>query len=169
MKDWRRRSYFVDLMWIVGSVRMAFEVMDFGSHGKDRTKYRQDLNRGLFLQTQDCFVYYLSLDELRENPSFILSALRSLLSPYLSAETGVRRAIKPFSKIERDLMRAAIRHHRLLRPAEAARELELHPMTVIKYCRLLAEKGKFRAVEKGASRRVVYYEYIGSVQSPDLV
>ncbi|GIP60503.1 hypothetical protein MKX50_04585 [Paenibacillus sp. FSL W8-0186] len=170
VKDWRGRSYFVDLMWVIGGIRIIFEVMDFGSHGTDRTKYRRDLNRGLFLQAQDCSVYYISLDELKENPSFILSALRNILSPYLAAEFGVkRRVLKPYSKIERDLMRAAIRHNRVIRPAEAARELELHTMTVIKYCRLLVEKGKFRAVPRGVSGRVIYYEYVGSIQSPDLV
>ncbi|MGG6312794.1 hypothetical protein [Paenibacillus macerans] len=83
VKDWRGRSYFVDFMWIVGAARIGFEIMDFGSHGMDRTKYRMDLNRGLFLQAQNCTLYYLSLDELKENPSFILSALRNILSPYL--------------------------------------------------------------------------------------
>lgn len=170
VKDWRGRSYFVDFMWIVGAVRIVFEIMDFGSHGTDRTKYRMDLNRGLFLQAQDCTVYYISLDELKENPSFILSAMRNILSPYLSAEWGAKRtAERPYSKIERDLMRAAIRHDRILRPTEAARELELHTMTVIKYCRMLVDKGKFQAVARGVSGRVVYYEYIGSIQSPDLV
>lgn len=116
--------------------------MDFGSHGNDRSKYRRDLSPGLFLQSQDCTVFYISLDELKENPSFILSALRNILSPYLStnksAKTGADGA---YSRVERDLMRAAIRHHCILRPVEAARELELHAMTVIKYCRMLVDKG----------------------------
>ncbi|KRF38591.1 hypothetical protein [Paenibacillus sp. Soil787] len=170
VKDWRGRSYFVDFMWIVGALRIVFEIMDFGSHGTDRTKYRMDLNRGLFLQAQDCTVFYISLDELKENPSFILSALRSSLSPYLSAGDGNKRTVqRHYSKIERDLMRTAIRHNRVIRPTEAAKELELHTMTVIKYCRRLVEKGKFRAVARGVSGRVIYYEYVGSMQSPDLV
>jgi hypothetical protein len=68
VKDWRGRSYFVDFVWVVGAIRIIFEIMDFGSHGTDRTKYRRDLNRGLFLQAQGCSVYYISLDELKENP-----------------------------------------------------------------------------------------------------
>ncbi|WP_372663020.1 hypothetical protein [Cohnella sp.] len=170
VKDWRGRSYFVDFMWIVGAIHIVFEIMDFGSHGTDRTKYRMDLNRGLFLQAQDCTVFYISLDELKENPSFILSALRNILFPYLSAKSGTKRMVeKRYSKIERDLMRAAIRHNRAIRPSEAARELELHIMTVIKHCRMLVDKGKFRAVARGVSQRVNYYEYVGSIQSPDLV
>lgn len=170
VKDWRGRSYFVDFIWIVGALRIVFEIMDFGSHGTDRTKYRMDLNRGLFLQTQDCLVISISLDELKENPSFIISALRNILSPYLSAGAAANRKVeRHYSKIERDLMRAAIRHNRVIRPTEAARELELHTMTVIKYCRMLVDKGKFRAVARGVSKRIIYYEYVGSIQSPDLV
>lgn len=170
VKDWRGRSYFVDILWEVGASRIGFEIMDFGSHGTDRSKYRMDLNRGLFLQSQDCMVLYISLDELKENPSFILSMLRNILFPYLSAgkpaKTNTGRA---FSKIERDLMRSAIRHHRVLRPADAARELELHKTTVIKYSRMLVDKGRFRPVARGTSQRIIYYEYIGTIQSPDLV
>lgn len=170
VKDWRGRSYFVDFMWIVGSLRIVMEIMDFGSHGMDRTKYRMDLNRGLFLQAQDCTVLYIALDELKENPAFILSAFRTTLLPYLLAEGEAKRpAERLYSKTERDLMRAAIRHNRKIRPTEAARELELHTMTVLKYCRMLVDKGKFRAVARGVSQRVIYYEYVGSIQSPDLV
>ena len=151
VKDWRGRSYYAD----------------FGSHGTDRTKYRMDLNRGLFLQSQGYLLYYIALDEMKENPAFILSSLRSILGPYLSVIEG--GALRAFSKIERDLMRAAVRHDRVIRPTEVARELELHPMTVIKYCRILAAKGKFRAIAKGSSGRITSYEYVGSLLSPDLV
>lgn len=168
--DWRGRPYYVDFMWITGSLRVAFEIMDYGSHGTERTKYRMDLNRGLFLQTQGCTIFYISLDELKENPSFILHALRNSLTPYLmAAGRAAPNAEKPFCKIEQDLMRTAIRHNRVLRPAEAARELELCAQTVIKYCLMLVDKGKFRPIPRGASGRIVYYEYIGSLQSPDLL
>ncbi|MCK8486460.1 hypothetical protein M0651_04645 [Paenibacillus sp. MBLB2552] len=116
-----------------------------------------DLNRGLFLQSQDCLIYYIALDELKENSTFILSSLRSILAPYLLVALG--RSARTYCKIERDLLRAAIRHHRVLRPTEVARELELHTMTVIKYCRLLVEKGKLHAIAKGASGRITSYEY----------
>lgn len=128
------------------------------------------MNRGLFLQSQECTVLYISLDELKENPSFILSTLRSILYPYLSADKAVKTSAKgTYSKIERELMRAAIRHNRVLRPGDAARELELHTMTIIKYCRMLVDKGKFRPVARGASQRITSYEYIGTLQSADLV
>jgi hypothetical protein len=170
VKDWRGRSYFVDFMWLVGSMRIVFEIMDYGSHGTDRTKYRQDMNRGLYLQAQDCLVYCISLDELKENPSFVLSVLRSIIAPYLAAVNGGTGVVeRQYGKVERELMRIAIRNNRVIRPIDAARELELNNHTVIKYCRQLARKGKFRAVERGEAKRVNYYEYIGTLQSADLV
>lgn len=77
--------------------------------------------------------------------------------------------VHKFNEVERDLIRQAIRHHRVVRPARAARELELHKETVIKYCRLLVEKGKFRALPSEYNGRIYQYEYLGSTQSPDLI
>lgn len=171
VKDWRGRPYFVDFMWIVGRIRVAFEIMDHGSHGTDRTKFRRDLGRTLFLQSQDCLVYSISLDELKENPMFIVSVLRTLLASYLTAANVKSGEVDrpPYNKIERSLMLLAIRHDREIRPTQAARELEMHTATVIKHCRQLVIKGKFRPVAKGKSGRVTSYEYIGALHSPDLV
>jgi hypothetical protein len=169
VRDWRGRPYYADFMWIVGASRFIFEIMDYGSHGTDRSQYRKDFNRGLYLQAQDYRISYIPLDELKENPAFILSMLRGILTPHLLISLdATASSTRPYSRIERDLMRAAIRRNRIIRPHEAVAELELDTRTVIKYCRILVGKGKFRAVAKGASQRVNYYEYIGSIQSPDL-
>ncbi|MGP0584481.1 hypothetical protein [Paenibacillus timonensis] len=48
VKDWRGRSYFADFLWVVGGARIVFEILDYGSHGTDRTKYRMDLIGGCF-------------------------------------------------------------------------------------------------------------------------
>ncbi len=170
VKDYRGRSYFVDFMWIVGMHLFVFEIMDYGSHGQDRTKYRRDINRGLFLQAQGYHYIEIALDELKENSSFILSMLRSILGPYLEVTTVRNGEVtRGFGKIERQLMRSAIRHNRIIRPVKAAKELELHKDTVIKYCRKLVGKGKFRTVSSGVTGRVYQYEYIGSTISPDLL
>lgn len=170
VRDWRGRSYFVDFIWILGALRFVFEIMDYGSHGKDRSKYRSDLNRALFLQSQDCQVFHISLDEMKENPSFVLATLRSILAPYLAANhDGTEIINRKFGKIERQLMRLAIRHDRIVCPPKAAIELEMHKQTVIKYCRHLVEKGKFRAIPTGVTGKIYGYEYIGSIQSPDLI
>lgn len=168
VKDWRGRSYFVDFIWILGGYRIIFEIMDYGSHGTDRSKYRLDLNRALFLQSQDHRVIFISLDELKENPFFILSMVRHIISPYLPAGNGELNQ-SPYSKVERQLMRLSIRHNRVIYPVRAAAQLDLHKQTVIKYCRTLVDKGKFRAVPTGRSGKVYKYEYIGSLHDPALL
>lgn len=170
VKDWRGRSYYADFMWELGGCFFIFEVMDYGSHGTDRTKYRLDLNRGLFLQSQGYGYFEVALDEMKDNPLFILTMLRSILSPYLAASTGTGGNMEHgFVKTERQLMRLAMRNNRIIRPAQAARELEMHKETIIKYCKLLVEKGKLRAIPSGITARVYMYEYIGSTNSPDFV
>jgi hypothetical protein len=169
VKDWRGRSYYVDFVWIMGGLRFVFEIMDYGSHGKERSKYRLDLNRAMYLQSQECHVTFISLDELKENASFVLLTVRSILAPYLAAadekHNNVRR---DYGRIERQLMRLAIRQNRIICPPKAAKELEFHKQTVIKYCRSLVYKGKFRAVPSGTSGKIYRYEYVGSIQSPDI-
>ncbi|NMO95467.1 hypothetical protein [Paenibacillus lemnae] len=164
--DWRGRSYFVDFMWIMGALRFAFEIMDFGSHGKDRTKYRMDLNRALFLQSQQCHVISISLDEMKENPSFIQSILRNMLAPYLISGKPL---LQSFGKIEQLLIRYAACHNRIVRPVEAAVDLNLHKQTVIKYCRELVSKGRLRPISSGSSGKVYKYEFIGSILSFELM
>lgn len=168
--DWRQRSYFVDFMWIVGGHHWVIEVMDYGSHGKDRSKYRMDLNRALFLQSLGYGYIEVSLDELKDNPGFVLTMLRSILAPYLHLVRGDGEAVRhPFGKIERQLMRWAMLHERVIHPVKAANDLQLHKQTVIKYCRQLVAKGKLRAVPSGRTGKVYRYEYLGTEQSPDLL
>jgi hypothetical protein len=170
MMDWRGRSYFIDFMWILGGHLFAFEIMDYGSHGKDRTKYRLDQNRALYIQSQGCLFISISMDEMKENPPFIMAMLRSILGPYLTAAADHNRKIlHRFHKIERQLIQFAIRKHRMIHPSKAARELELHKDTIIKYCRTLVDQGKLRAVPSGSSGKIYCYEYIGPIHSPDLL
>jgi hypothetical protein len=169
VKDWRGRSYYTDFVWNMGGLRFVFEIMDYGSHGKERSKYRLDLNRAMYLQSQEYHVTFISLDELKENASFVLSIVRSILGPYLAAADDKHNKVhRDYGRIERQLMRLAIRQNRIVFPSKAAKELELHKQTVIKYCRSLADKGKFRAVPSGSSGKIYQYEYVGSLQSPDL-
>jgi len=164
VRDWRGRSYFVDFAWIARNIKIFIEIMDYGSHGTDRTKYRLDLNRMLYLQSQSHFVIAVALDELKENPEFILGMMRNILSPYLHMTSDQPAR---FSRVEREIMRYAARNDRIIKPSKAAQELELHKQTVIKYCRILVDKGKLRPVSS-RNGRICLYEYIGLLQSSDL-
>lgn len=170
ISDSRRALYYIDFVWMIGEHYFAIEIMDFGTHGLERSKFRRDLNRGLFLQSLGFHYIEISLDELKENPTYILNMLRIILGPYLTVETNLNgNIVRKLNKVERDLLRLAIRHHRIIRPSQAARELEMHRTTVTKHCRELVAKGRLRPIPAGTSGRVHQYEYIGSLQSPDLL
>lgn len=73
--DWRGFPFYADFMWMIGSVRIVFEIQDFGSHvqNMERKGHRRELNRGLFMQSLQYMIVYISLDELKENPQLVLS------------------------------------------------------------------------------------------------
>jgi len=119
----------------------------------------------LYLQSQSHVVIAIALDELKDNPAFILGMMRNILSPFLHMP---KDHPPRYSRMEREILRYAVRNYRIIRPSKAASELELHKQTVIKYCRSLAEKGKLRPVPS-RDGRIYCYEYIGPVQSADLL
>jgi hypothetical protein len=165
--DWRGFPFYADFMWTVGSIRFLFEIQDFGSHvqNMDRKGHRRELSRGMFMQSLQYMIVYISLDELKENPELVLSMIRIILSPYLGVTDD---KVSTYSKLQKELMRLSVRDNRILRPVDAARGLEITVKTVIKHMKHLVHKQKFRAIPSGISERINCYEYIGSLTDPEL-
>ena len=159
--DWRGMKFFVDLLWSIGNVRIAFEIKGYGSHVEqtDRTRYRRELNRELFLQGLGFLVVSIPYDELEENAELVKSFVKMIVAPYLGE--GLQKQTRE-RRLEGELMRLAMRSGRVVRPADAVRELGIDQKTAVKYLRRLCDKGKFRAVPAGRSGRVSRYEYTGS-------
>jgi hypothetical protein len=178
--DWRGFPFYPDFVWMIGTIRIIFEIQDYGTHiqNMDHKKHRRELNRAMFMHSLQYTVINIALDELQENPDLVLSILRNILAPYLNLQNQIDNTntqtntntigVNKFSKVEKELMRLAIRQNRLLRPIEAARELEMTTKTTIKYLNQLVEKKKFRAIPSGVTGRVTQYEYIGSSIDSDL-
>lgn len=165
--DWRGFPFYADFMWTIGALRIIFEIQDYGSHVQnlERKGHRRELNRGLFMQSLQYTVVYISLDELKENPELVLSMIRTILSPYLGITDN---KVSTFSKLEKNLMLYGARHNRILHPVDAALTLDITAKTVIKYMKCLVQKGKYRAISSGKSGRVHRYEYIGSLTDSDM-
>jgi len=159
--DWRGKKFFVDLMWRSGKMQIAFEIKGYGPHVEqtDRTRYRRELNRELFLQGMGIQVVSIPYDELEENAELVKTFIRLIVAPYLGEDF---RKNSEYSRLEREMMRLALRLGRVIRPADAKRELGIDYRTAIKYLRKLIEKGKFRPVPVGRSGRIGRYEYVGS-------
>lgn len=165
--DWRGFPFYADFMWIIGSIRNVFEIQDYGSHvqNMDHKGHRRELNRGMFMQSLQYMIVYVSLDELRDNPELVLSMIRIILAPYLGAS---QKKGSTYSKLEKDLMLFGARNNRILCPGEAALILDTTPKNVIKHMKYLVQKEKFRSIPSGKSGRINRYEYIGSLTDSDL-
>ncbi len=159
--DWRGRPYFVDFVWKVGSVQFAFEVKGYGPHvqNTDRTRYRQELNREIFLQIAGFRVIAIPYDDLELSPELTISLLRSLLMPFLALRTEEN---DEYSRLEREILQIAVRSNGFIRPVNLVNELGIDPRTVRKCMMLLCEKGKFIPIVSKRGGRVCKYEYMHS-------
>jgi len=158
--DWRGKRFFVDFMFRVGAIMIAFEIKGYGSHVEttDRTRYRLELNRELFLQSLGIVVISIPYDELEANPVLIRSFVRNILMQYIGDRYQWDRG---YTRLERDIIRFTAKKSKSVKPVEVARELDINPRTAIKYLKRLSDRGVLRK-ELSPSGRVVRYEYIRS-------
>ncbi|MCR8657609.1 hypothetical protein [Paenibacillus endoradicis] len=161
--DWRGMKFFVDLMLCVGDIRIAFEIKGYGPHVEqsDRTKYRRELNRELFLQAVGVKVISIAVDELESNAELVKSFVKMIVFPYLGMkELGLDGLL---NRTENEIIKLALINGKVIRPVDVVNHLEISQMTAIKYLRKLNDMGYFKAVESGRTKRVNKYEYVGSI------
>lgn len=165
--DWRGMPYFVDFVWKPDQVKFAIEVKGYGPHvaKTDRTRYRQELNRETYLQIAGYRVVAIPYDDLESSPELTISLLKALLTPSLLK--AMPEGDRQFTRIERDILRAASRMNGYLRPVDVVRELGIDPGTVKKYMTALCNKGKFKPVLSAEGKRVRRYELIPSLMDLD--
>lgn len=160
--DWRGMKFFIDLLYVHSGVRIAFEIKGYGPHVEqaDRTKYRRELNRELFLQGLGYTVVSIAYDELENNTDLIKTMVK-LVIQYRVEE--VTQSNTGYSKTERDIMKLAVQQNGVLYPMDIVRSLEISSNTARKYMKLLVEKEKFRPYNQDGQKRVKKYLFIGSV------
>jgi hypothetical protein len=159
--DWRNMKFFVDYMFITGNVRIAFEIKGYGSHvqNTDRTRYRRELNREMFLQGLGCIVVSIPYDDIEENPELIRMLIKAIIAQHTSY--NIVHADQQHHRVEQELITMALRTGKTIRPIDGARECGISRQTATKYLKQLCEKEIFRAVSSGSSGRTCKYEYIG--------
>lgn len=158
--DWRGMKFFVDFMWIIGDLRIAFEIKGYGPHVEktDRTKYRRELNREMYLLGLGIIVVPIAYDELEQNPELIKSLVRNIIANYI----GDPDSYTGFNHIEREIMKMALRSERIVRPIEVAHLLGIDRRTAVKYLKQLCKKGMFQEVCGSQGERIIRYRYTGS-------
>jgi hypothetical protein len=158
--DWRGRPYFIDIVWILGRFKFAFEVKGYGPHvqNTDRVRYRRELDREIFLQILGFRVISIPYDDLEDDPTLMINLLKSLMSPYIASSMEGNK----FTRLEREVLYVAIRNNKSIRPVDLVKEFEINRRTAVLCLQSLCNKGKFRAIMSGKEARVVRYEYIRS-------
>ncbi|ASA19889.1 hypothetical protein [Paenibacillus donghaensis] len=160
--DWRGRPYFVDFVWKPGEVKYAIEVKGYGPHVQDmdRVRYRQELNREIYLQIAGYRVVSIAYDDLESNSALLMTLLKSLFMPHLAiSRPGVDGG---YTRLELDILQLAIRTDGYIRPVDLVRGLGVDARTVNKCMKSLCQKGKFKPLATKGNYKVHRYEYIPS-------
>lgn len=154
--DWKGQSYFIDFAWIMGPVKLAFEIKGFGPHviDMDRDKYCRELNRETFLAVLGYQVISFSYDDVAYRPDLCTTLLRMLLSRYLPPldETHYKLAT------EREAIKLACYLARPLRPIDLKKHFGLTHRAAVQLMQPLCAKGWFTAHTGKSGKHVVRYE-----------
>lgn len=155
VRDWRGGTLYLDFAWLPGLRRFNIDVKGFGPHVQqaDRTGYRRELMRELYLHSRGYTNISIAYDALKEDPALIRDFLKPDIMRY--ARAG-RRAERPLA--EQALLDYARKHSECIYPSKAADELGLDPRTVIKYLKKLMLEGKVQLISAG--KRARRYRYV---------
>jgi hypothetical protein len=178
--DWRGRSYFADLAWLPGPIKLLFEIKGFAAHVRDmdRVKYCNELNRETFLHAMGYRVISFAYDDVEQRPDVCVALLRMVLSRYQPHQSPVSRSLLA----EKEIVRFAIRNVRPIRPKDIERHFEIDHRTAVHMLQQLCAKGWLRPAlsgdgsgdradrgmgvpesVRGSGKRVVKYELIRDV------
>jgi very-short-patch-repair endonuclease len=154
--DWRGRSYFADLAWLPGYVKLIFEIKGFAAHVRDmdRQKYCNELNRETFLYAMGFHVISFAYDDVEQRPDLCITLLRMVLSRYQPVQAPISRALLA----EKEIVRLAIQLAQPIRPKDVERHFEIDHKTAVLMLKKLCAKGWLLPVLRGNGERIVRYE-----------
>jgi hypothetical protein len=154
--DWRGRSYFADIAWLPGHIKLLIEIKGFATHVRDmdRQKYCNELNRETFLHTMGYQVISFAYDDVEQRPELCITLLRLVLTRYQTAKAPVSRAILA----EKEIIRLAIELARPIRPLDVVDHFEINQRTAVSMLARLCEKGWLIPFVSGKGERTTRYE-----------
>ncbi|HEX7057255.1 MAG TPA: hypothetical protein VF260_08700 [Bacilli bacterium] len=159
--DWRGRSYFADLAWLPGHVKLLIEIKGYSSHVRDmdRQKFCNELNRETFLYAMGYHVISFAYDDVEQRPELCISLLRMALSRHQPEA----RPVSLSRLAEKELALLAIQLARPIRPMDVKRHFQIDHRTAVRMLRKLCEKGWLKPSPRGKGERVVRYELVPNV------
>ncbi|MFC0214483.1 hypothetical protein ACFFK0_18795 [Paenibacillus chartarius] len=159
--DWRGRSYFADFVWLIGWVKLVFEIKGYAAHVRDmdRYKYCNELNRETFLFSMGLPVISFAYDDIEQRPDTCIALLRMVMARYQPHQAPVSRALLS----EKELLRLAIQLARPIRPVDVVHHLQVDSKTAVVMLRKLCDKGWLTPAFRGRGERIVCYELVRHV------
>lgn len=159
--DWRGRSYFADLAWLPGYVKLVIEIKGYASHVRDmdRQKYCNELNRETFLHAMGYQVISFAYDDVEQRPELCIALLRMVLARYQASPTPVTRA----QMAEKEVLRFAIQHAEPIRPKDVEQHFDIDHRTAVKMLKKLCSKGMLSPSFNGSGQRIVRYTLVTGV------
>lgn len=154
--DWRGRSYFADLAWLPGHVKLIIEIKGYSTHVRDmdRHKYCNELNRETFLYAMGYNVISFAYDDVEQQPDLCITLLRMILSRYQPAASPICRAILA----EKEIIRLALQLARCIRPKDVQGHFGIDHKTAVIMLKRLCAKGWLLPLSRGKGERIVRYE-----------
>lgn len=100
------KTMYVDVAFIRGNLKVAFELDGFASHAKDvsRDNFCWDRRRDLMLSADGWVVIHIAYDDLNERPSLIERLVRKRLASCLNQYESYQL----FSVLEREVIRLGL-------------------------------------------------------------
>jgi hypothetical protein len=139
---------FIDIAYIRGPIKVAFELDGYGPHQRDidRARFAYDRRRDLWLRSQGWNVLRVAFSEIEERPHVIQKHIRSALRRY-------ERNILELSVHEREVIRIALVAHRhIIKVSRITEQLELGRDKSRALLRGMEEKGLLEIYGKATQR-----------------
>jgi very-short-patch-repair endonuclease len=154
IRDWRKKLYYADFAWLPGHVKVLIEVKGFVPHVQDsnRTQYKEELNRELFLQSIGYRVLSFAYDDVAERPEQCIDLLRINLSRFEHSEMPTSLEVV----IQREIIRYTFQIARPIRPVDVQKQYQVHKRTAINHLQALCAKGWLSQIHSPSGRVVAY-------------
>lgn len=139
---------FIDIAYIRGPIKVAFELDGYGPHQRDidRTRFAYDRRRDMWLKGEGWSVLRVAFSEIEDRPHAIQKHIRRALRRY-------ERNILELSVHEREVIRIALTAHRqIIKVSRITEQLELGRDKSRTLLRLMEKKGLLQIVGKATQR-----------------
>ena len=148
VRGFEHAPIFIDIAYIRGPIKVAFELDGYGPHQRDidRTRFAYDRRRDLWLRSQGWNVIHVAFSEIEDRPHIIQKHIRSVLRRH-------ERNILELSVHEREVIRIALTAHRqIIKVSRITEQLEIGRDKSRSLLRMMEQKGLLVIFGKGTQR-----------------